>query len=118
MKYYKIYAKAATVAHPVKELCTWEMKEVLNNAIEYQCEMYIDSDGTTLIGNDETKALLEMLYDEDNNDVTEIYNKLYEEIGKLVEEEFKEVGSISTGDWGLVALEDDENPWDYRPNVW
>lgn len=118
MKYYKIYAKAARVAHPVRELSAWEKDEVLNDVIEYQCEMYIDSDGTTLIGNAETKALLEMLYDEDNNDVSEIYNKLYEEIGEIVMKEFKEIGSVSAGDWGLVALEDDEDPWDYRPNAW
>ena len=117
MKYYKIYAKAATVAHPVKELCTWEMKEVLNNVIEYQCEMYIDSDGTTLIGNDESKVLLEMLCDEEN-DETEFYNKLYENIGELVMKEFSENGRVPAGDWGLVEIEDDEDPWDYRPNVW
>lgn len=117
MKYYKLYAKAARVARPVEELNTWEMKEVLNDAIEHQCEMYIDSSGTTLIGNDETKALLEMLYDE-NNDETEIYNKLYEKIGELVIKEFAEIGSASGGDWGLVALKDDEDPWDHRPNAW
>ena len=117
MKYYKIYAKTARVAHPVEELNTWEKTEVLNDVVEYQCETYIDTDGTTMIGNDETKALLEMLYDEEN-DETEIYNKLYENIGELVTKEFTDIGSVSAGDWGLVALEDGEDPWDHRPNAW
>ena len=67
--------------------------------LEYQCEMYIDSDGTTTMGNDETKTLLEMFYD-DEADETEIYNKLYEHVGELVMQEFAENGSIPAGDWG------------------
>ena len=117
MRYYKIYAKAARTPKPIEELSDWEKDDLLNEAINYQYEDYLDSEGTTIRGNDETKQLLKMLNDEES-DETKILNKIYEKIAELVIKEFKEVGNIPAGDWGLVALDDDESPWDYRPNAW
>ena len=114
MKYYKIYSNCCTVPHPVQDV-TYKKEEVLSEAINYRFDEYLDSNGTTL--NDEKiEKLYEATKEDDVDD--QIFDELYEKIADALAEEFERNGSIAAGDWGLVALEDDEDAWTHRPNVW
>ena len=116
MKYYKIYAKAVRKPHPVEELTDWEKEEALNEAIEYKYEAYLDSNGTAFIGDEETKALYEKIAMNDEEE--RLLNALYENIASHAIKELETIGSIAAGDWGLIVLNDEEDPWEHRPNVW
>ena len=114
MKYYKIYSNACASARPVQEV-THKKDEVLNEAIEYQYDDFFNSNGTT-INNEEVKKLYEATKEDDVDDQT--FNTLYEKIADILVKDFEESGRIAAGDWGLVALDDDEDAWAYRPNRW
>ena len=114
MKYYKIYSNACVSARPVQEV-THKKDEVLNEAIEYQYDGFFNSNGTT-INDEEVKKLYEATKEDDVDD--QIFNTLYEKIADILVKDFEESGRIAAGDWGLVALDDDEDAWAYRPNRW
>lgn len=116
MKYYKIYSNCCTVPNPVQDV-TYKKDEVLNEAIEYQFNEFLDSNGTSIIGaNEEIEKLYEASKEDDADD--QIFDELYEKIADVLAEEFRKNGSITAGDWGLVALGDEEDAWEHRPNVW
>lgn len=116
MKYYKIYANCCTVPNPVQDV-TYKKDEVLNEAIEYQYDEFLNSNGTSIIGVDEeVNKLYEATKEDDADD--RIFNTLYEKIADILAKNFEESGRITAGDWGLVALDDEEDAWAHRPNVW
>ena len=116
MKYYKIYSNCCTVPHPVQDV-TYKKDEVLSQAIDYQYDEFWNSNGTSIVGiDDEIEKMYEAAKDEDADD--QLLNELYKKIADGLAKEFEKNGSIAAGDWGLVALEDDEDAWAHRPNVW
>lgn len=114
MKYYKIYSNCCTVPNPVQDV-TYKKEEVLSEAINYRFDEFLDSDGTT-INDKEVEKMYEATKEDDADD--QIFNTLYEKIADILAKDFEESGRIAAGDWGLVALEDGEDAWEHRPNVW
>ena len=114
MKYYKIYSHATRNPHPVQDV-TFKKQEVLDEAIQWNYDMLFESNGTH-IDDDEVKRLYALTLDEDDDN--EIGNKLYEVVAEALDKQFEEMGFLAAGDWGLVALEDDEDAWERRPNNW
>lgn len=114
MKYYKIYSHAVRNPHPVQDV-TYKMKEILDEAIQWNYDMLFESNGTH-INDEEVKRLYALTLEDDVDD--DVYNKLYEASADCLTKRFEKVGSLPAGDWGLVALEDDEDAWVYRPNNW
>ena len=116
MKYYKIYSNCCTVPHPVQDV-TYKKDEILSQAIDYQYDEFLNSNGTSIVGiDDEIEKMYEAAKDEDADD--QLLDELYGKIADALAEEFERNGSIAAGDWGLVALEDNEDAWAHRPNVW
>ena len=114
MRYYKIYSNACISAHPVQEV-THKKDEALNEAIQWNYDMLFESNGTH-IDDGEVKKLYALTLEDDADD--DVFNKLYEASANYLAKRFEEVGRLPAGDWGLVALDDDEDPWAYRPNRW
>lgn len=115
MKYYKIYSKACTIPHPVQDV-TCKKDEVLADAIQWQYDDLFDSGCTVRWATDAMKDLFKLTLDDDVDE--SIFNKLYELVADYFTTRFEECGSISAGDWGLVALEDGEDAWERRPSRW
>lgn len=114
MKYYKIYSHAVRNPRPVQDV-TFKKQEVLDEAIQWNYDMLFESNGTH-IDDDEVKRLYALTLEDDVDD--DVYNKLYEAAADYLTRWFEKVESLSAGDWGIVALEDDEDAWEHRPNVW
>lgn len=126
MRCYKIYSESCISARPVQEISGIKLDELLTQAIDSNAVELIERGRGVLFNSKEALALraeyknLESLYfdDEYEGDVDEEMNKIYEHICDLVYKEWEAEGILPEGDWGLVRIDDDENPWDYRPSAW
>ena len=110
MRVYKVYRRCVNKLHPVQEI-TWNEREELDKAISYQWDNALNGGGE--FGYlDAVKNLIDAIdWDDDST-----ANKAYEDFADIVTAAFEKDGGIDCGDYQLVKIADDADPWEYRTN--
>ena len=110
MRVYKVYRRCVNKLHPVQEI-TWNERDELDKAISYQWEDALNGGGE--FGYlDAVKNLIDAIdWDDDST-----ANKAYEDFADIVTAAFEKDGGIDCGEYQLVKIADDADPWEYRTN--
>lgn len=111
---WKVYSNACRSSHPVQDV-SFKEQEVLDEAIMWQYDEFVEHGGGVLAGNSELADLVkrEIEFDYDSDLIPpDAYEACADELCKFYDEE----GYLPAGDWAIVRTENGEEPG--RPNNW
>ena len=115
MKVYKIYSITCDTPHPIEDV-TQNEEMILSDAIDYQWNEFCYHEGKGgMLG---MIAKAREAYKTIDWDGGESFKNAYEFCTNLLKDIYEKQGHLVAGDWSIVKIDDEDDPWRHRSNAW